>query len=463
MRVLFTIAIALISLLAWSQQGPVTRDSVAPLDMLVADITTVDSVMPSCDFVSCPDGAFGKSITNAVKLPGRLVITMHGDTLYDSGPYVDGVSGMTVRITGNSSAYKLPYPYKIKLQKKADLLLRDDDIYKDKDWRLMRDDRSLNMVTGLKVNQLMGMQWTPQYRYCNVLINGVYQGLYLITENVKRNSDCRLDVSKQGYIVERDAYWWNEDVHFNTSFFADMRYGYTFKYPDQDDVTQAQINYIKDYITQAELAIDNGTYDEYIDVGTFATWLLTHDILGTWDSGGSNLYMTKYDNTAASKLMMANLWDFDSSQQTSYNYSRYHTGKDFYFEKLFNSPNSRFRDLYLYKWLSVKDNLIPLISNYLNDFVLANAEAVNASRQFVCNTYGYDFVSMESNVTQQQKWFTNQLSWLKKHVVGPSIPTPVDDINADPASTGRTYNLQGIEVPADTRGLVIRDGRLIKQ
>ena len=39
---------------------------------------------------------------------------------YDSGDYVDGESGMTLKIRGNTSAWQLRKPYKIKLQKKAD-------------------------------------------------------------------------------------------------------------------------------------------------------------------------------------------------------------------------------------------------------------------------------------------------------------------------------------------------------
>lgn len=463
-KFLLTLAIALITQLAWGQaEVVITRDTANTVDMLVLDFTTVDSVMPTCDFVNPPSGAFGNGITNAEKIPGRLVVTLLGDTLYNSGDYEKGVSGMTVRVSGNSSALKDPKPYKIKLQQKADLLFRGDDIYIDKDWRLLRDDRNLNTVTGFMLNELMGMQWTPQYRYCNVFINGTYQGLYLLVENVKRNTDCRLNVSKKGYIVERDAYWWNEDLYFSTYYFTDNRYGYTFKYPESDEVTEEQISYIQQYIIDAEKSIKNGTYDEYMDVQSLASWLLAHDILGTWDSGGSNLYMTKYDNTPDSKLVMANLWDFDSSRQMKDSFSRYHSGADFYFERLFKSPNPLFRDLYVTTWIDIKNHLNTIMADRLNDFSTENATAVNASRHFVCDTYGNTFVSVGSNLTTQKNWFKTQLAWLEKNICGPIVVTPVTDVTAEPVATGKTYNLQGIEVPATTRGIVIRDGKLIKQ
>jgi hypothetical protein len=52
-------------------------------------------------------------------------------------------------------------------------------------------------------------------------------------------------------------------------------------------------------------------YAERIDVESFARWLLAHDILGTWDSYGSNLFIARYD-TLDSKVRMPVLWDFDT-------------------------------------------------------------------------------------------------------------------------------------------------------
>lgn len=444
-----------------------TTDSVGKLDMLLVHIVTEDSVMPTCDFVDSPAGSFGKGITNDIKVPGRMVITLLGDTLYDSGDYEKGVSGMTVKITGNSSAYKSPKPYKIKLQQKADLLFRDDYLaYGDKEWRLLRDDRTLNTVVGLKLNELMGLQWTPQYKFCNVFINDQYQGLYMLIENVKRNTSGRIDVKKTGYIVERDAYWWNEDVYFKSTFFADGRYGWTFKYPESDEVTSAQIDYIKQYLCAVEAVIkEGGCYEDYIDVESFAAWMLAHDILGTWDSGGSNLYITKRDNTPESKLVMGCLWDFDSSRSVGTNsFSRYHYGEDFYFDMLMNNPNTLFKQVYISLWQDIKRNLNSEMNNFLTEFSkMPIVNQLNTSRKYVASTYAGTYTSISSNVSTQKSWFTSHTPWLNNHInASPFVVTPVTDIHTD-APRSVTYNLQGIPVPDDTPGLVIKNGKLVKQ
>jgi len=131
------------------------------------------------------------------------------------------VSGITLKIRGNTSAYGNIKPYKINLQTKADLLNRgNDETYADKDWILINGDK-MNTIVGFKISELIGMSWTPAYQFVHVVLNGQFRGLYLLMESVKRNPRCRLDVDKEsGYIFEHDAYWWKEDVYLQTRLSA---------------------------------------------------------------------------------------------------------------------------------------------------------------------------------------------------------------------------------------------------
>ncbi len=124
-------------------------------------VETIDGEEPTCDYVSAPPGCMGMTITNATKVPGRLVIyrQLQGtdSLIYDSGDYENNVSGMTIKIRGNTSAYADKKPYKIKLQRKCDLLMRgDDNKYKDKDWLLLKDPYLLTLA-GFTISQMLGM------------------------------------------------------------------------------------------------------------------------------------------------------------------------------------------------------------------------------------------------------------------------------------------------------------------
>ncbi|MBR2084385.1 MAG: CotH kinase family protein, partial [Muribaculaceae bacterium] len=241
------------------------------------------------------------------KVPGRMTIYQRIDgvdsLMYDSGDYEKDVSGMTIKIRGNSSAYYDKKPYKIKLQKKRDLLFRgDESTYKDKDWVLLRDEY-LRTMAAFKVSRMVGMVWTPAHHYVIVVLNGVYRGVYLLCESVDRNPDCRLNVDKNmGFIFECDIYWWNEAVYVNSV--DSPVYNYTFKYPDEDEITPEQLAYMQWLVSAYEASLTTPRYPDWIDVTSFAAWILVHDIEGTKDGGGANRYYTKQDTTSASKIVM---------------------------------------------------------------------------------------------------------------------------------------------------------------
>lgn len=435
--------------------------SIRNIGLPVVEITTVDGEMPTCEHITHPEGSMGEGITNATKVKGQLCITLLGDTLYDSGEYIKDQSGMTIKINGNTSAYSLNMPYKIKLQKKADLLLRgDDDKYKDKEWRLLKDARTLNTMLGFKVNELIGMQWTPSYIYCNVMLNDQYQGCYMLIESVKRNNSCRLDVSNTGYIIERDAYWWNEDVYFKSDFFSDARYGWTFKEPNDDEVTQEQIDYIQKVVCDAEAAIDDGTYDDHIDTHSFAAWLLAHDALGTWDTGGSNLYVTKYDNTEDSKLTMGNLWDFDTIMKIDVEkWNNYHNRtNDFYFLKLLQSPNRSFASEYKTIWDSLRTDLYDQIKDMLTDFQNSEtADALELSRQYYDAKYRYGCPTIEEEIENFLVWFEKRIPWLDAELA--KIDDGTDIINIKESIHDEDmYNLNGQRIINPSR-IYIKSGK----
>ena len=374
-------------------------------------IDTDGGVEPTCEYVSHPEGCNGAGITNATKVPGSMIMLSGEDILYSSGPYVKDESGMTLKIRGNTSAYGAKKPFKIKLQKKKDLLMRgDNEKYKDKDWLLLCYD-DLRSRAGWKVNQLAGLQWTPGFEYVNLVVNGDYRGLYILAESVKRNEKCRLKVAQNGYAIEYDAYWWNETVTFTGNWNYSMRY--TFKYPEDDEVTDSQIGYIKDFIINTESAIRRGDYDKYIDVPSFARWLLAHDILGSLDCAGSNYFMTKYDNVSDSKLMMANLWDFDGIYQMKESWANPHIWRGFYYPSLLESGNRLFRDTYVEIWRSFSGSLCKNVSAYMKSLVNSDeGRALDASIALDNKRWRTGHPSVASSVDLSRQWFDSRGGWL---------------------------------------------------
>ena len=391
-------------------------------------IETIDGAEPTCEQVYAPAGSWGSTI-NSQKAYGRMLmykrINGMDSMLYDSGEYEKNVSGMTIKVRGNTSAMNGDKkPYKIKLQKKFDLMMRGvDSVYKDKEWALLKDE-DLYTFSGFSVARQVGMTWVPGRNYVNVIMNDIYRGVYLLTEQVKRNPDCRLNVDKNcGFIFECDIYWWNEDVYV-TSCDA-PGYNYTFKYPEEEDITEEQLAYMQSLVNTYEASLNNGTYPDYIDVRSFAAWCLVHDLMGTKDGGGCNRYYTKYDTTAQTKIVMPVAWDFDMSMRISDGWSRCHT---VYMKKLFNSSNKTFVNEYVRLWCLIRDSYVNDIKSTFALFT-NSAEGIGLQSSYNLDNIAWNRTLYFQNIaTARRQWLLRRFNGLDADILSLRVP---HDVNVD--------------------------------
>ena len=391
--------------------------SVAYMGLPVVVIDTVDGEEPTAEYVSPPTGAYGAGLTNATKVPSRMQIFKDGqnEAVYDSGEYdKKKKSGLTIKLRGNTSAYGAKKPYKLKLQTKADLLAdflpNRSSKCKDKNWVLLKDATTLNTYIGMAVADIAGTSWTPEFVFVNVVINGDYKGIYLLIESIEQN-ESRINVSDDGYIIERDAYWWNEDVKFITTLYNQK---YTFKYPDPDDIQENPVllEYIENYMNDLEYHVKNGTYEDYIDVDSFARWLLIHDILGTWDAGGSNIYMSKYDSTENSKIFMETTWDYDTSYRMVDAWANQHIGTRMYAKPLLKSENKSFINSYKTQWSVLSLLLWNELSERIQELKVIQGEDINSSRQYDALRWNVIPKTIEEDILIAENWFTSRIVWL---------------------------------------------------
>lgn len=457
------------AILPIASQTIITPSEVKQAGLYIIEITTVDGEEPQGEMIESPYQPDSYNFTYSNKVPCRIVISLSNDTLYDSGPYVKKSNGATIRINGNTTAlYSEPLnmPYKLKLEKAADLLCRGNDpLYGDKHWRLLKDAVSLNTIVALKLSQLIGMEWTPAYIPCNVIINGDYRGCYLLMEAVKRNNLCRIDCDKlTGTIVERDPYWWKESNFFSSNWYCDetnSMYRWTWKYPDEEDLNETIEQYIQQYIKDAEQSIENGNYNEYIDIESWSKWLLAHDILGTRDSGGANMYFKKYDNTKNSYLEMPCIWDFDSSYDvTPGSFSRLHTSSNAYFNTLFNSDNKEFAKRYVDLWNEKKIDMISQLTAFINEYANSSeATSLEASRKLYNRRWGYQYESIENDIKLTKQWLEKHIEPLNQNIN--SIDITSTDLNkgistlSDHNHHRQYYNLNGIKIDSSTSNNII--------
>lgn len=381
------------------------------LGLPVLVVKTVDNEEPTCEYVDSPQGSMGSSITNATKVPGRLTIyKKDGSIGYDSGDYEKGESGITIKLRGNTSAYASQKPYKIKLQKKADLLMRGNKDFNDKNWVLLKDNQ-LKLFLGYEVSRLLEEEWTPMGMYVNLILNDDYRGMYYLVESIERNEKCRINVSENGFIMEHDPYWWNENGEYITSI-DNPRFNYTYKYPDYEDIDEIRIQSITSALTKFEESINKNNYQEYIDMESFAKWILGHDILGTWDGGGANLYISKYDDSQNSLIKAGPLWDFDTIEIQENLWSGVHSSLTIS-KRFFSSEDTPFFNVYKKLWQekgeSVYYGLMDLLNGYSDNQKWDDYQNSSVATGKRWNTSTY---SAPMAAKRDKEWLESRFEWL---------------------------------------------------
>lgn len=411
-------------------------------------VTTIDGEEPVCESVEAPVGSWGVGITNVNKVPGSVtVLNPDGSVVYESGDYSKKESGMTIKVRGNTSARFAKKPYKIKLEKKGDLMARGDKSLNDKNWVLLTAPHNLYEL-GFLIGEWLEMPWAPAYEYVNLVVNGDCRGLYTLAEAVERNEKCRIVTDESGFVAERDPYWWNQDGEYLPSGW-NPQFNWTMKYPDYEDLTLADKDYITGVLHDFEEIIATDRYEELIDIDSFCKWLIAQDILGTSDGGGTNFYLAKADDTPSSKVYVPVLWDVDSGEETVDAWSAVHY--ETMISPLFNNFNPRFRRRYveLYRELSpdVWQNVDALTASLTSDAWegFDKAVALNNSRWGAAPSASLHTAS--HNAKDMERWFPARKLWLDNAVDELEASLGVGCIpDAEDYDFVRIYNLGGVKV-----------------
>lgn len=110
---------------------------------------------------------------------------------------------------------------------------------------------------------------------------------------------------------------------------------------------------------------------------------MAHDILGSLDAQGSNIFLYKEscgaEEPSASKLKMSTLWDFDTCfRMEDTQWSQQHTHPVFYYPELFQ--NSEFVAVYKNLYDRYKDIVYPYVEKTLTDIRTSYGDAFEQSR-----------------------------------------------------------------------------------
>ncbi len=166
-------------------------------------------------------------------------------------------------------------------------------------------------------------EWTSHTRYCELIVNGSYMGVYILIEKIKRTKN-RLNISKLATLDNTGENLTGGYIYEVTGFsggVGDFDQHRVINYPKEDEVTAEQLNYIRNYdndfrnviFSPSYTDVDNG-YEKYINVNSFVDELITQEAMRNSDAYGWSAYFHKDRNN---NLDAGPVWDFDQSSGNS--------------------------------------------------------------------------------------------------------------------------------------------------
>lgn len=334
-----------------------------------------------------------------------------------------------IRGRGNWTWEKYPKkPYALKLETRQEVLGMPDH----KRWILLAEYRGFigNPLMFEATRRAPALGWAPRGQFVELVLNGKFQGLYYLCEQIKidpnrvniaklKADDVEYPAVSGGYLLEYDELY-DEDYKFRS---ASFNLPVQLKSPN-DDVPDAQFNYIKGFINDMEAEIRKiGTsqeshYADYLDIDSFADWWLVLETISNYEAykpRSVKFYKGRDGVDSAPgtvcKLKAGPLWD-----QELFLVDKAFNSKDmYYFKYLFKDPV--FVETVKRRWEVYKSNILgnetyPDLVVYMDDMVSLIKRSASRDVSLWSNHY---FNIFEESQTVREG-FHDKIAWMDEQI-----------------------------------------------
>ncbi|MGD2033893.1 MAG: CotH kinase family protein [Bacteroidales bacterium] len=299
-------------------------------------------------------------------------------------------------------------------------------------------------------------QWAPRTRFCEVVINGEYVGLYTIVEKIKRDAN-RVDIARL-----------NPDEISGT----DLTGGYIFKhdkpnssviqisYPNGSDLQPQQEAYIKGYYDEYKSVLkSNGGldpvtgYKTYIDESTLIDYVVISEFAKNCDAYAMSSYMYKDRDDNDARIKFGPVWDFDlafgnSPWQEGFRYDIWqfddYTNRWFDIQRLFEDPAlvDRFED----RWFELRESFLATdyVMDLIDSFVVALADPIERNyrawpvidKYVFQPSWPYNVASYEEEIDYFKGWLNERVTWVDENITALYYPVTEYPSAIDEQQTG---------------------------
>lgn len=243
----------------------------------------------------------------------------------------DMESSMLIHVRGNSSRAFDKVNYRIKLTDEDDPLKSNDmpllGMEKSSDWALhgpFLDKTLIRNYMWMNISAEI-MDYTPAVRFCELVIDGEYQGVYLMMETIEVAEE-RLDLFPYEAGDPVMSYMVRIEPKAQLAKSVETFSFYTMKlepdrqleiaYPGARYQNEAVKDYIRNDFSQIEKALysneagsDGDFYLEYLDEDSFVDYYIIQEFVGNNDTFQASTYFYK---DVRGKLHIGPVWDYNN-------------------------------------------------------------------------------------------------------------------------------------------------------
>lgn len=358
-------------------------------------------------------------------------------------PKID--SKVQIRVRGNSSRGFDKVGYLFKFTDKNGIEQEEPVLGMEKNstWILHGPFLDKSLMRNYMWYNLSGqiMEWAPDVRYCELFLNGEYQGIYVMTEQIGV-APGRINVTKydgraavSSYVLCADRASVN-DVEYldNFSWYARRSSSrMEIKYPGSKKLTPELTEEISRDFSEFEKTLYSFDYDSkrfgyqnFIDVQNFADYFIINEITQNTDAG---IYSTYFYKDVAGKIKMC-VWDFNNccdnfmeEQQPMAGF--YMQGRPWFFMLC---RDEEFVELIISRYRELREGILSddSVKAYIQDVQNYLGPAID--RNFKVWGYSFDadedlmdeefrkIGSYEAAVEQYQGRLISRMGWMDKHI-----------------------------------------------
>ncbi|MBE7094059.1 MAG: spore coat protein CotH [Clostridiales bacterium] len=318
-----------------------------------------------------------------------------------------------IRVRGNSSRHFIKHSYAINLLKADGTNNKQPVMGMDKhhEWVMHGPILDKTLIRNYLCYNLAGelMEYAPNVRFCEAVINGSYSGLYVMVESITAGDvDTRLNLSIDkkdntftGYCLRLDRGSDTDIKNLNTfSMYSKFHGGIIDTiYPGLSNLTEKLKRDITLDFSQFERTLysydyNNKThgYTSYIDVDSFVNYFLVNEFTSNYDAGAYSTYIYK-ETGGKYKLCV---WDFnnacDNYQEMATDLRTFQLQNGLWFEMIFK--DSAFIEQVIARYTELRQTFFnaSYIDGYITDVIAYLGSAIDRNYERWSTAFIYDLL-----------------------------------------------------------------------